>query len=116
MIYMIKHKMSVNGKNRRSAIWYEGHHDIYCSCLSEERIKLRNNLEKLLKVKCFELDNISGNFAHDDCFFVGLYCTKEFCKTKCEYYQENLAALFQEIDELAEAEKVLTEASERGLV
>lgn len=41
------------------------------------------------------------------------YQTKDRCKTECKYYQENIAALVQEMNEIEEAEKVLKAEAER---
>ena len=92
----------------------KGHHEIYCSYLSKKWVELRDKRDKLQKIKCFEFDNIpdSQKPVHDDCFFVGLSCTNDYCKTKCKYYAENIAGLVQEMNELVEAEKVLKEAAE----
>lgn len=92
----------------------KGHHEIYCSYLSKKWVELRDKRNKLLKVKCSEFDNIpdSPKPVHDDCFFVGNCCTKDYCKTKCKYYAENLSGLVQEMNELSEAEKVLKEEAE----
>ena len=84
---------------------------IYCSYLSEKRVALQNKRNKLLEVKCFELDNIPDGsmIAHDDCYFVGTNCTKDYCKKMCKYYRDNIKQLDNDINELAKAEKALTE-------
>mgnify|MGYP004459356155 CR=1 FL=1 len=93
----------------------QGHHKIYCRYLSQIWGELRNKKETLLKVKCSEFDNIPDNPkpVHSDCYSVSLGCTREYCKTKCKYYQENIAPLVQEMNEICEAEKVLKETAER---
>ena len=93
----------------------KGHHEVYCSYLFKKWVEIRDKRNSLLKVKCFEFDNIPDNPkpVHDDCFFVGVGCTKDYCKTKCKYYQENIAVLVQEMNELSEAQTVLKDASER---
>lgn len=93
----------------------KGHHEVYCSYLLQKRVELRDKRDKLQKVKCFEFDNIPDSLkpVHDDCFFVGLSCKENYCKTKCKYYQENIAELVQEINEISQAEKILKEAAER---
>ena len=93
----------------------KGHHEVYCSYLSKKWVELRDKRDKLLKVKCFEFDKIPDNPkpVHNDCFFVGVSCTKDYCKTECKYYQENIAELVQAMNELSEAGKVLKEAAER---
>ena len=71
----------------------QGHHKIYCCYLFQIWSELRNKKETLLKVKCSEFDNIPDNLklVHGDCYSVSLGCTREHCKTKCKYYQKNIA-------------------------
>lgn len=96
----------------------KGHHEVYCSYLSQKRVELQHKRDDLRKVKCVEYDNIPDNLkpVHDDCFFVGMCCTKDYCETECTYYQQNIAPLDQEISEIAEAEKVLKEEGERDFL
>lgn len=93
----------------------KGHFEVYCSYLSQKWIELRDKRDTLLKVKCFEFNDIPDNPkpVHDECYFVGGCCTKDYCKTECKYYQENIAALVQEMNEIEEAEKVLKAEAER---
>lgn len=93
----------------------QGHHEVYCHYLSKKWVELRDKRENLLKIKCVEWDNIPDNMksSHDDCYFVGVCCSKDYCKTKCKYYRDNIAGLEHELEELSEAQKVLREAADR---
>lgn len=97
-----------------------GHHEIYGRYLSKKWNELRDKRDSLLKIKCLELNNISNNSTpiqatpiQEECFFVGVYCTKNYCRTQCKYYKENLEKLIQEMNKISEAEQVLKEAVER---
>lgn len=91
----------------------QGHHEIYCNYLSKKCAELRKKKSELIQIKCVEWDNIPDNLkpAHDDCCFVGVNCTKDYCRTMCRYYQDNIKIIDQELEELYEAQKVLKEAA-----
>lgn len=93
----------------------QGRYAVCCSFLSKKIFELRDKVNTLLKVKCSEFENIPDDPkpAHDDCKFVGVYCTQDYCKTNCKYYKENLAELFQEINTISEAQQVLKAAAKR---
>lgn len=93
----------------------QGHHEVYCHYLSKKWVELRDKRDNLLKVKCVEWNNIPDNMksSHYDCYFVGVCCSKDYCKTKCNYYRDNIAELEHELEELSEAQKVLREAAKR---
>ena len=93
----------------------KGHHEVYIFYLSKKLGELNKNKSSLVKVKCSELDNITDDPApiHDNCFFVGVNCTKDYCKTHCKYYNENLKQIDEEMKKIHEAIQVLKNAAEK---
>lgn len=93
----------------------QGHHTVYIKYLFHKWVELRDERDKLLKVKCINYDIISVDSkpAHDDCSYISAYCTKDCCKTHCTYYKDKIAVYCQKMDELDEAQNVLQEASDR---
>lgn len=92
----------------------QGHNKVYCSYLSKKWRELRDEKDKLTKIKCIDLDNIPNipKPAHNDCWFVCL-SAKDYCKEKCTYYKDNIAILVQGMNELSKAEDELNLAAEK---
>ena len=72
----------------------QGHHEIYCQFHSKKWVELRDKRDCLLKIRRVEWDNIPDEMkrVHDECNFVGVCSTKEYCRTKCAqqiFYQSN---------------------------
>lgn len=91
----------------------QGHNDVYCNYLNKKWVEIRNKKDILLKIKCVEWDNIPYNPkpVHRECNFVGVYCTKIYCKQNCKYYKDNILELEQRMKELSEAKEALQSAA-----
>ena len=93
----------------------QGFHNVYCDFLSKQSVKINNQIRALRNIKCLEWENVEDDSrpVHADCSFAYISLEKNYCKTKCVYYREQIAPLEQELEELVQAEKELKEAAQR---
>lgn len=92
----------------------QGHHDIYCKYLSKKWVELRDKKIKLQDIKCKYLDIIPSGHkpAHDNCSFAQKILVKGLCSKSCEYYQYEIKPLYDAMNEIREAERVLKDAAQ----
>ena len=92
-----------------------GHHKVYCQFLNQKWVELRKKRDVLQKLECMELENIEATSKpmHKECYFVCVSLLEKHCKLKCQYYEEKIVPLEQELEELSQAEITLKKAAEK---
>lgn len=93
----------------------EGRNNVYCELLNNELVKRKREKAKLLNTKCVELNNIPPDMrkAGDNCAIVGINGSSTYCRLKCAFYKDHVAALDKEMKELSDAIDHLQKASKK---